>query len=100
MNKNLTWTLRDQQELEALQARRIKFYKEKTAPVLDVARNIVSAGWDSPEELAQTLIQYADSLRDALAPFDSGVRMESVFKSEPPAPYPPMPDPFRGWVAT
>lgn len=76
-----TWTRDDENDLRALLKRKQAFDAAAHAPVLDVAINIRTlvnsmVEPDANESLVSALINYADSIRDALAPFDSGIRID------------------------
>lgn len=79
------WTPRDQAELDALQKRKDAFETEARKPLdavvkqLDLRVGMVNplnpgAGRPHPDSVSDLLMQHADALRDALEPFDSGVR--------------------------
>lgn len=89
MNTKLKWTPTDEAALRELTQRRIDFYAAATPVVEDVVGFAFGAAnahlkerGDAQmlemhiEPLAQALIARADAVRDALAPFDSGVRPE------------------------
>ena len=76
-----TWSKRDEYDLQDLLKRKAAFDAAAHAPVLDVAINIRTlvnsmVEPDANESLVSALINYADSIRDALAPFDSGIRID------------------------
>ena len=76
-----TWSKRDEYDLQDLLKRKQAFDAAAHAPVLDVAINIRTlvnsmVEPDANESLVSALINYADSIRDALAPFDSGIRID------------------------
>ena len=75
-----TWSKRDERDLQDLLKRKQAFDAAAHAPVLDVAIKIKllinsMVEPDASESLVSALINYADAIRDALAPFDSGVRV-------------------------
>lgn len=72
----LSWRRADQELLDALTEQRRAFFEEKTAPVLELVTNApwLPQGSGKTNDIVQWLIENADSLRDALKPFDSGVR--------------------------
>jgi len=85
------WTSRDQAELDALQKRKAAFDAEVRKPLYDVAAamNLTTndaPGWAPPapnpqvphQVVVERLIAFADTLRDALEPFDSGIRYGSA----------------------
>ena len=72
------WTLDDEATLVALQARREHFISTARQPVFDAVAQMwpATARTSEQAELVDTFIKHADAIRDALAPFDSGVRAE------------------------
>lgn len=74
------WTLQDEAALKGLVARKEAFESEAKAPLTKfVAQHNLRVGGDvyNPKAHSDTvafLIANADALRDALAPFDFGVR--------------------------
>ena len=75
------WTREDERRYTELHVRRELVLSERRAAV---ARAVVSAGLanQSATELVDALIQHADAVRDALGPYDSGVR-EAPSKEQP-----------------
>lgn len=75
----LTWTPRDQAVLADMINRRRTFYERNAVAVKHVVVSIRMGIGSSPtdDELVEELIAKADTIRDALAPFDSGVRAGS-----------------------
>lgn len=72
MNTNLNWTRRDQEELDRLLKRKEEF---ETRHRGHLTRVIITMTEAQPlPAVVQQFIDHADALRDALAPFDSGVR--------------------------
>ncbi len=85
------WSKADEAELQSMLKRKATFTEEAERPVrsvivavrtsLDNSLGNCSLDWsdltsnDGVEILVATLINYADSIRDALAPFDSGIRI-------------------------
>lgn len=83
------WTASDEAQLQELTERKARIMTEARLPLLSVIHSI-RADWqrlsdsvqqntlEDPDALqdwvAEQLIANADALRDALAPFDSGVR--------------------------
>ena len=82
------WTLRDQAELDALTKRKAAFESEARAPLNKLVASMgLSLGLEAPSlgptppypsRIVDALIARADDLRDALKPFDSGVRCGSA----------------------
>ena len=76
------WTNKDEAELQRLINRKEEIKKRNFAPLVDlvVRANVQSY---SNREIAEWMISQACSIRDALDPFDSGVReqKETPFKS-------------------
>ena len=83
------WSSRDQAELDTLQKRKAAFESEARAPLMTIAEKLrlttVPALYPAPSmnppaaqvpwlEITKLLAANADALRDALEPFDSGVR--------------------------
>jgi len=75
----LTWTSRDQAALADMINRRRAFYERNTVAVKHIVVSIRMGIGSSPtdDELVEELIAKADAIRDALEPFDSGVRAGS-----------------------
>lgn len=84
------WSARDQAELDALVKRKAAFDAEARKPLYDVVAAMHlstndAPGWAPPapnpqvpyQVVVERLIAFAGTLRDALAPFDSGVRSGS-----------------------
>ena len=76
-----TWSKRDEYDLQDLLKRKAAFDAVNREPVLKVVkklRALVGAKADpqKDESVATGLINMADAIRDALAPFDSGVRID------------------------
>ncbi len=73
------WSPQDEAAYQELLARRAEFEKARNGP-LDKVVNALTHGTGAdgvyPTALRLRLIQYADDVRDALAPWDSGVRAE------------------------
>lgn len=78
------WTSRDQAELDALQKRKAAFETEARAPLNKLVADLgLHLGFEAPSlgptppypvRVVDVLIGRADALRDALEPFDSGIR--------------------------
>lgn len=73
-----TWTRQDEQEFQLLQARREKIMANNKRPVWELAAKLELVTPHTCSYLQEFLIQHADSIRDALAPFDSGARPAPV----------------------
>lgn len=69
------WSRTDQRNLEELLARKAGFEEESFLPLVSVIKQLhcIDPTLDA-RDAAVNLRNYADVLRDALAPFDSGVR--------------------------
>lgn len=65
------WTSRDEAALAELSGRKAVVMASRMAAVEKVAAYLLS---DTAGRLADALVAYADEIRDALAPFDSGAR--------------------------
>jgi hypothetical protein len=83
------WTREDERQLQVMQERKERVEAQRDAELRPIARQIAHQLARSPElpenalrgletqvtdALVGVLKNYADTLRDALAPFDSGVR--------------------------
>jgi hypothetical protein len=66
------WTTQDEHNLQMLLKRKTETTERNMKPLVLIARLLDTDGRD--EELAKSLAQHADALRDALEPCDSGVR--------------------------
>lgn len=74
-NHKPTWSIRDEQLLKELQERKAAFEKAHWVPVMDmVTRLNLKIEGLTHQGTAERMIQRADEIRDALEPFDSGVR--------------------------
>ena len=76
-----TWSKRDEYDLQDLLKRKAAFDAVNREPVLKVVkklRALVGAKADPQKDecVATGLINMADAIRDALAPFDSGIRID------------------------
>jgi hypothetical protein len=71
-----TWSPADEQRYQELHERRERVTRARFALLESLARTILSghSGPIMPSALAHAMIGNADGLRDALAPYDSGVR--------------------------
>lgn len=78
MNKSKTirWTDADERELRSMINRKAVFETQARRPVIDVVQRIrgTLGAVHNESQLVDALITHADAIRDALAPFDSGVR--------------------------
>jgi len=72
-----TWSKRDESDLQALLRRKQAFELTARMPVHDVVARIRTAlgAVYGPDQMVDEFINHADAIRDALAPFDSGVRV-------------------------
>ena len=73
-----TWSPMDERVFTEMAQRRERVKKTQMAPVLDIASEIVSLARISVdlETMSKHLADNADLIRDALEPFDSGVRVK------------------------
>jgi hypothetical protein len=77
-NKMVKWSARDQQELNDLQERKAAFDRVHRRRVEEVVVRVFShLPSDRHPVIIETLINRADEIRDALEPYDSGVRQKS-----------------------
>lgn len=76
MGTKLAWTPGDEKLLQSLLEQKAEFYRAKTEPVRDLFVNApwLPQGSRTTDEIIEWAIVHADTLRDALLPFDSGVR--------------------------
>lgn len=65
------WTIQDEAELQRLTKRKAETIAKHMKPLDEIAKKLNTS---SDESLAESLVWNADALRDALEPFDSGVR--------------------------
>lgn len=74
--KEIKWSAADQRELDALTKRKALFEDQRMGALLSVVAKLdfMSEFQVHPERLASAMRLHADDLRDALAPFDSGIR--------------------------
>ena len=73
----MTWTRDKERKLQALREELEALGHERAQAVEDVERVAIALGYPQGAqavEFARLLIANADNLRDALEPFDSGVR--------------------------
>lgn len=68
-----TWTPADEYRLRTMQERKDRVLAARRKPVEDLVRAMPARAFDE-ETVTSWLIDYAEAMRDALAPFDSGVR--------------------------
>lgn len=68
------WTARDEQKRRQLQTDLAALDERRRVAVVALQQAAARAGFGAAE--AAKMIEFADLLRDALAPFDSGVRPE------------------------
>lgn len=77
MQNNIRWTAADEARLRELEQRRKLFNDVHMPKLVDaLGRTLAPQGYDATHitRLARFLSQDADRIRDALNPFDSGVR--------------------------
>ena len=70
------WTKVDENDLQSMLKLKTEFFSSTREPVVDVQRRIrqtLGSVWGEAQ-LVDALITHADAIRDALAPFDSGIR--------------------------
>lgn len=81
MNKSnaIRWTDADERELQSMINRKAAFETQARIPVINVVQRIrgTLGAVHNESQLVDALITHADAIRDALAPFDSGVREHS-----------------------
>jgi hypothetical protein len=65
------WTHQDEAELQRLTKRKAETIAKNMKPLDALAKKLNTS---SDESLAESLAEHADELRDALEPFDSGIR--------------------------
>ena len=73
------WTIEDQQQLEELLDRKSTFVNTHKPPVVKAVEIMYGefASAAARDQLVDKLMRHAELLRDVLAPFDSGVRVEA-----------------------
>lgn len=73
-----TWTPSHQQQLDDLTVQKARFEEHASPPLMDVIDNHLldeDEGYSYPRAMLFTKMrENADAIRDALAPFDSGIR--------------------------
>lgn len=69
-----TWTPADEAKLAELEDRKERVMRERRLPVLAFVRELPTVHSIDEDDVVDWLIQHADTLRDLLQPFDSGVR--------------------------
>jgi hypothetical protein len=77
MNEKLKWSAADEQALAELLERKDQFIRSTKSAVAEAVDRFFYRSM-GPGDLADALIEHADSVRDALAPYDSGVRPAKV----------------------
>lgn len=73
------WTPNDEAQLQRLLQAKTEFEKTAKKPLLELMHDLMdrlNGAWQYAD-LVEVMIDRADDLRDALAPFDSGVRPTS-----------------------
>lgn len=74
MNKpKIQWTRQQEQQFQALAAARAEALKEMEKPVVAIVDKMRRHHYD---HMVSFLKEHADEIRDALEPFDSGVRLK------------------------
>lgn len=69
------WTQREEAALKELVERRARIMAERRKP-LDAIATHIEADTVRGDSIVDSLIKHADALREALRPFDSGVRTQ------------------------
>lgn len=72
----VTWTRKDQTALDELVQRRAEFMRSSRDPLVRALDQHSRLSRSECQILGDVLIEHADTFRDLLAPFDSGVRCE------------------------
>ena len=67
------WTNREESELQRLMKRKIELTAKNMAPLVELVKREVEPE-RCAENIAEALAANADDFRDALEPFDSGIR--------------------------
>lgn len=80
------WTKADQRALEELQKRKAEFDSKTRGALIAAVQRADLGAFTQLDDICDTLIANADEFRDALAPFDSGVRCA------------PAPSVDEGWI--
>lgn len=70
-----TWTRGDEYALQELQARKQRVFAARRRPVESIVSAMLSVRTEDQQFTVDWLISNADIVRDALKPFDSGVRV-------------------------
>lgn len=74
-----TWTPADEQHLAAMLERKQRVQKARIDPLIElVGDDMPHIRQHQADDIAEWLVQNAETLRDLLAPFDSGVRAAPV----------------------
>jgi hypothetical protein len=74
MSKNDRWTNQDEADLQRRIARKEELTARNMAPLIALCCKYLGDE-DDGIDFAEALVSYADEFRDALEPFDSGVRV-------------------------
>lgn len=69
----MKWTAEDERALDQLARRKAQVMEQHRAKLADVLSKVAAPKLSEEERLAAA-VQWADDLRDALLPFDSGAR--------------------------
>ena len=70
----VTWTRKDQTALDELAQRRAEFMRVTREPLVCEVMQTFCTNLGEAELMTDEMIRRADTFRDLLAPFDSGVR--------------------------
>lgn len=70
----MRWTQNDEQNFQRLQKRRVTHRSESKGALMDVIRRAFPGAPEEVEAIFDDMVPLADEFRDALKPFDSGVR--------------------------
>lgn len=68
------WTNEDERQLMQMQERRARLLKEGFEPLAALVADEALCNCANNKEIAECLMKRADEFRDALEPFDSGIR--------------------------
>jgi len=71
---NQTWTTNDEQRLQEMLVRKQLFTSRTRAKLEEVVEQFFYS-YMSANDIVDELIKHADDIRDALQPYDSGVRV-------------------------
>lgn len=74
MNIKDRWTHSEEHQLQQLLQRKKELMEKNTKPLVELVSTTGLRHETSDENIAELLMAHADQFRDALEPFDSGVR--------------------------